>query len=311
MATLETKISSNRAPARMGALRKYVRRLPRALPGILFLAPAVIAFLVFRYYPLVKGLYMAFFRWDTQNPPGDFVGFNNFRLAITSPLFFQVLVNTALLYAFGLLLGFWVPIVQSLALNQIRKGYYLFRFLYILPVAVPGIAFLMVWKYIWHPEFGLANAVMGLLSLPTQVWLNDPSLVKMVLRFPGLLGGGMGILIYTAAIQNISVEVIEAAIVDGATAWQRTRYIIFPNILPIVGILFVLSLTTSLLAFDDVWIMTGGGPGYASTTLVMGVYTKAFVQNQFGMASAWAFWILILTLALTVVRLYTMREERM
>ena len=291
--------------------QRFLRRLPRKLPGIMFLAPAVIAFLVFRYYPLVKGLYMAFFRWDTQNPPGDFVGLQNFGLAITSPLFRQVFVNTFLLYAFGMLLGFWVPIVQSLALNQLHKGYYAFRFLYVLPVAVPGIAFLMVWKYIWHPEFGLANAVMQILRLPPQVWLSDPDLVKVVLRIPGLLGGGMGILIYTAAIQNISVEVIEAAIMDGATAWQRTRFIIVPNILPIIAILFVLSLTTSLLAFDDVWIMTGGGPGYASTTLVMGVYTRAFVQNQFGMASSWAFWILIFTLVLTLARLYTMREERM
>lgn len=121
----------------------------------------------------------------------------------------------------------------------------------------------------------------------------------------------MSVLIYTAAIQNISLEVIEAAIVDGANAFQRVRYIIFPGILPIVHILFILSLTTSLLAFDDVWIMTGGGPGYSSTTLVMGVYQRAFVQNQFGMASAWAVLILIATLVLTLSRLYTMREERM
>jgi ABC-type sugar transport system permease subunit len=130
------------------------------------------------------------------------------------------------------------------------------------------------------------------------------------LRLPSLLGGGMSILIFTAAIQNVSWEVLEAAIVDGANAFQRALYIIFPNILPIIGILFVLSLTGSLLAFDDVWIMTGGGPGYASTTLVMGVYQRAFVQNQFGYGSAWAVIILVFTLILTIARLWTMREER-
>jgi multiple sugar transport system permease protein len=286
-------------------------RVGRTIPGIICLAPAVIAFLVFRYYPLVRGLVMSLFRWDTQTPPGQFVGLNNFYLTITSDVFQEVFLNTIILYGFGLLFGFWVPIVQSLMLNEIRKGYYLFRFLYVLPVVVPGIAFLMVWKYIWHPEFGLANAVMAGLGLPTQFWLSDPKLVKMTLRLPGLLGGGMSVLIYTAAIQNISPEIIEAAIVDGANAWQRTRYMIIPNILPIVSILFVLSLTGSLLAFDDVWIMTGGGPGYASTTLVMGVYQRAFVQNQFGLGSAWAVVILIFTLILTLGRLYTMREERM
>ena len=298
------------APARTRR-RFKAARLSRTIPGVLFLAPAVISFLAFRYYPLVRGLVMAFFRWDTQNPPGAFVGLNNFRLTITSDVFHEVFINTIILYGFGLLLGFWVPVVQSLLLNQLRKGYYLYRFLYVLPVVVPGIAFLMVWKYIWHPTSGLANAVMQALGLEGQLWLSDPKLVKLTLRLPALLGGGMGVLIYTAAIQNISTEVMEAAIVDGANAWQRTWRIILPNILPIVGILFVLSLTGSLLAFDDVWIMTGGGPGYASTTLVMGVYQRAFVQNQFGLGAAWAVVILVFTLILTLGRLRTMREERM
>lgn len=283
----------------------------KLIPAFIFLGPAVIAFLVFRYYPLAMGLYMSLFRWDTANPPGMFVGLENLQLAISSSVFHEVFVNTVLLFVFGILLGFWVPIVQSLFLNEIKRGHQLYRFLYVLPVAVPGIAFLIVWKYIWHPEFGLANAALALVHLPKQLWLDDPKLVKITLRIPSLLGGGMGILIFLAAIQNVSPEIIEAAIMDGANAWQRTWRIIVPNIMTIIGIMFVLSLTGSLLAFDDVWVMTGGGPGYSSTTLVMGVYQQAFVQNQFGMGSAWAVWIFFFTLVFTLTRLYTMREDRM
>jgi multiple sugar transport system permease protein len=303
------QVASPAASARRRRLA--LPRLGKLIPILIFLGPAVVTFLIFRYYPLVQGLYMSLFRWNLMDPPGTFVGLNNLSLAITSPLFHEVLINTLLLYLFGMLFGFWVPIVQSLFLNEIRRGHYLYRFLYVLPVAVPGIAFLIVWKYIWHPEAGLANALMQAFSLPKQFWLGDPELVKITLRLPGLLGGGMGILIYLAAIQNISPEIIEAAIMDGANAWQRTWRIIVPNITPIIGILFVLSLTGSLLAFDDVWVMTGGGPGYSSTTLVMGVYQQAFVQNQYGMGSAWAVWILILTLVFTLTRLLTMRDERM
>lgn len=299
------------ASAKRRGGRLTLPRIKKLIPILIFLGPAVITFIIFRYYPLVQGLYMSLFRWDTANPPGTFVGLNNLSLAITSSIFHEVFINTVLLYVFGLLLGFWVPIVQSLLLNEIRRGHYLYRFLYVLPVAVPGIAFLIVWKYIWHPEFGLANAALQLFSMPKQFWLSDPNLVKLTLRLPSLLGGGMSILIFLAAIQNISPEIVEAAIMDGANAWQRTWRIIVPNIMPIVGILFVLSLTGSLLAFDDVWIMTGGGPGYSSTTLVMGVYQQAFVQNQYGMGSAWAVWILIFTLVFTLARLLTMREERM
>ena len=301
------------APAAVATHRRRLAlpRLSKLIPIIVFLGPAVVFFLVFRYYPLIQGLYMSLFRWNPVDPPGTFVGLNNLSLVITSSVFREVLINTVLLYLFGLAFGFWVPILQSLFLSEIRKGHYLYRFLYVLPVAIPGIAFLIVWKYIWHPDAGLANAVMEALNLPKQYWLGDPNLVKITLRLPALLGGGMGILIYLAAIQNISPEVVEASIMDGANAWQRTWRIIVPNIAPIIGILFILSLTGSLLAFDDVWVMTGGGPGYSSTTLVMGVYQQAFVQNQFGMGSAWAVWILILTLVFTLARLLTMREERM
>jgi multiple sugar transport system permease protein len=292
-------------------IRISLARVRKAIPATLFLAPAVIAFLVFRYYPLVAGFYMSLFRWDTVNPPGTFVGLENLIQVIGSSVFHEVFLNTILLFIFGLLLGFWVPIVQSLFLSEIRVGHYIYRFLYVLPVAVPSIAFLIVWKYIWHPEFGLANAVMQLLGLPKQFWLSDPNLVKITLRLPSILGGGMGVLIYLAAIQNVSPEIVEAAVMDGANAWQRTWRIIMPNITPIIGIMFVLSLTGSLLAFDDVWVMTGGGPGYSSTTLVMGVYQQAFVQNQYGMGSAWAVWIFIFTLIFTLARLYTMREDKM
>ena len=290
--------------------RPFIERVKKLLPAVVFLGPAVIAFMIFRYYPLLQGFYMSLFRWDTVTPPGEFVGLNNMSLVITSSVFHEVFINTVLLYLFGMLFGFWVPIVQSLFLYELKRGHYFIRFLYVLPVAVPGIAFLIVWKYIWHPEFGLANAVMQLLSLPKQFWLSDPDLVKITLRLPSVLGGGLGILIYLAAIQNISPEVIEAAVMDGANAWQRTWRIIVPNIGSIVGIMFILSLTGSLLAFDDVWIMTGGGPGYSSTTLVMGVYQQAFVQNQYGTGSAWALWIFIFTLIFTLARLYTMREDK-
>ncbi len=291
--------------------RSLALRARRTIPAILFLAPAVITFIIFRYYPLARGLFMSFFRWDMANPPGEFVGIGNFTNALTSAHFYLLLKNTIALFAYGILLGFWVPILQALALHHLRKGYYTLRFLYVLPVAIPSIAFLMTWMYIWTPNSGLANGLLSLLGLPEQTWLSDPKLVKLCLRIPGLLGGGMDVLIYVAALQNISPEVVEAAIMDGANAWQRVRHILLPLIAPIVSIMFVMRLTRSLLAFDDVWILTQGGPGFASTTLVMGVYQRAFVQNQYGMGSAWAMLILLLTLLFTLLRLKTMREESM
>ena len=146
--------------------RRTALRLHKALPAIVFLAPATLAFLIFRYYPLARGLYMSLFLWDMADPPGQFVGLDNFVHAITSPHFHTLLGNTLILFVFGILLGFWVPIAQSLILHQLHKKYYLFRFLYVLPVAVPSIAFLMTWMYIWRVDGGLANGLMTALGLP-------------------------------------------------------------------------------------------------------------------------------------------------
>ena len=284
--------------------------ISRSIPAVVFLTPAVAAFVLFKYYPLFRGLVMSFYRWDMIDPPGKFIGLANFASTLTSEHFYLLLKNTMILFAFGLLLGFWVPIAQALVLNHIRTGYSVFRFLFVLPVAVPSVAFLMVWTYIWSVDDGLANAVMNVLGLPRQDWISDPALVKLCLRVPGLLGQGVGILIYLAAIQNIPEEVIEAAIVDGANAWQRIWRIILPSIVPIINVMFIIAITQSLLAFDDVWIMTQGGPGYASSTLVIGVYQRAFVQNQYGMGSAWAVVILLMTMAFTWIRMRFVQDER-
>jgi multiple sugar transport system permease protein len=302
--------ASARADTRTLSLNRILHSISRAMPAIVFLGPAVTAFMLFKYYPLYRGLVMSFYRWDIINPPGQYIGFENFVNTLSSDHFFLLLKNTLALFAYGILLGFWVPIAQAVVLNHIRTGYSAFRFLFVLPVAVPSVAFLMVWTFIWSVDGGLANVIMGLLGLPRQSWIGDPALVKLCLRIPGLLGQGVGILIYLAAIQNIPEEVIEAAIVDGANAWQRIWRIILPSIMPIVNVMFIISLTQSLLAFEDVWIMTQGGPGYASSTLVIGVYQRAFVQSQYGVGSAWAVLILLMTLAFTAIRLRFVQDER-
>ena len=133
-----------------------LQSISRAMPAVVFLAPATTAFLLFKYYPLVRGLMMSLYRWDMINPPGQFIGLANFGNALTSEHFYMLLKNTLILFAFGILFGFGVPIVQALVLNHLRRGYDVFRFLYILPAAVPSVAFLMVWTYIWLVDGGLS-----------------------------------------------------------------------------------------------------------------------------------------------------------
>jgi multiple sugar transport system permease protein len=278
---------------------------------IIFLAPTVIAFLVFNYYPLVKTIYMSLFNYDAIKPPGHFVGLANFPNTFRSASFQTALYNTVMLFIFSLALGFWVPIIQSLLLDSIRGAVHkTAKYLYLLPLAIPTVGTYLVWIWIWHPDMGLANALLKVVGIAPQQWLLDPTLVKLCLRIPFILGGGMSVLIYLSAIQGVSTDQYESAEIDGAGLLKRLWYITLPNIWHLVTVLFILTLTGALLAFDDVFVMTQGGPGNESTTLVFGVYRIAFTQLQMGQGAAWAVVILVITLAATSVQLWLTREER-
>jgi multiple sugar transport system permease protein len=281
-------------------------------PAVLFfLGPTTVAFVVFSYFPLARAIYMSFFDWNFIKPPGPFVGLLNYLNSLRSASFRIDLTNTVILFLFALGLGFWVPIVQALLLDQLRGlTHRVAKYLYLLPMAIPTVASFLVWKWIWDPGLGLANAILGLFGLKPQAWLGDPHLVKLTLRIPYLLGGGMNVMIFLAAVQGVSPELYEAAELDGAGSWTRLWRITLPSIWHMVTILFILTLTQALLAFDDVFVMTGGGPGQSSATIVYGIYTVAFQQMMMGQAAAWAVIVLILTLIATGIQLRLSREER-
>ena len=279
--------------------------------ALFFLGPTTIAFILFSYFPLGKAIYMSLFDWDWVKPPGVFTGIQNYINSLRSVSFRMDLSNTVILFLFALALGFWVPILQALFLDQIRGiTHRVAKYLYLLPMAIPGVGVYLIWKWIWYPDVGLANGLLHLLGLPPLLWLGDPHLVKLTLRLPYLLGGGMNVMIYLAAIQGVSPELYEAAEIDGAGAWQRLTRITLPQIWHMVSILFILTLTQALLAFDDVFVLTAGGPGNASATIVYGLYTVAFKQQMMGQAAAWAVLVLLVTLIVTGIQLRMRREEQ-
>jgi len=287
--------------------QRYQRQ--KLITAILFVLPSVIFFLMMKYIPMVECIYDSLFNYNLGNPPGTFVGLRNFVNTFKSELFWTEMKNTCILWGYGLLFGFFTPLIQALLLNELRRGKGVLRYLYILPAGIPGIASVTVWKNIWQPEGGLANELMRVLGMSEQQWLYSEQWVKFCLRFPSILGGGMGLLIYIVAINNVPWEIQEAAIVDGASAWKRLWKITLPNIRYMIGIQFLLSLTTSLLAFDDVYLMTKGGPGYSSTTAVLGVYTKSFQEQNFGQAMAMSVVIFLCTLAITIIELQLQKKQ--
>ncbi|MCL5994525.1 MAG: sugar ABC transporter permease [Chloroflexi bacterium] len=271
--------------------------------ALLFTLPAIIAFLMFKYYPMLQAIYMSFFDYKVAAPPGEFVALENYAHALRDPLNAQVWGNNIILFAWGLTLGFWVPVVQAMLLNEMRRAKTFFRVAYLLPSIVPAVASAVIWRWIFNPDWGLLNSILVRLGLPTLGWLNDPAMSKFSLALPAILGGGLGIFIYLSALQSVPDHLYEAAEMDGATVLQKIRYITVPGIKPIIAIQFILALSGAFQVFDNVYIMTQGGPADSTRVIALNIYYYAFERVQMGYAAAMSVLLFIVTFILVAVQL--------
>lgn len=270
----------------------------------LFLVPAIISFALFKYYPIILGFFVSFFHVDIVNLPGEFIGLDNYIKAFRDPSFWNAIKNTFQFLGVSLLMNFWVPIVLATLINEVRRGKTFMRTMYFIPAVAPGIAMSVLWKYIWQPDYGLANYLMKVLNLPTQKWLNDPMLVKWCMQFPGLIiGGGMTMVIYLAALQDVPEDQHESALLDGAGFLRRIFSISLPQIMPTVVTMLVLAVIDVFNMFDNVQIMTGGGPAGSTETMVLYAYEQAYTFLDYGYAIALSCLTFLCVFILTVIQL--------
>jgi len=279
--------------------------------GWLFLAPALISFTLFKYYPIILGIFVSFFRVDIMNLPGEFAGFANYIRAFGDHFFITALRNNIEFFIIGVFMAFWPPILLATLINEVRKGKTFMRTIYFLPAVAPGIAMMVLWRYIWQPDFGLANYIMRLLDLPLQLWLNDANMVKFVMWFPSMvMGGGMNMLIYLAALQNVPQEQHESALIDGAGFLRRIWSISLPQILPVVNTMFILAIIFSFNMFDNVLVMTGGGPQGATETIIMYSFKQAITWGDYGYATAISTIAFVIILFLTIFQMFVVNRDK-
>ena len=270
----------------------------------LFLIPALIAYALTKYYPILMGFFISFYNIDIVHLPGTFVGFANYVRAFNDPEFFQSVWVTVKFFLIGTVLTFWPPLVLAILINEVRRGKVFFRTMYFLPAVAPGIAMAVLWKYIWQPDYGFANSLMTLLHLPQQMWLNDPAIVIWCLYFPGfIMAGGMTMLIYLAAVQEVPEERYEAAMIEGAGFFARIRYITLPQIMPIVKIMFVLSIIGSFNEAGLPFVMTGGGPIGASETMILFAYKSAMNNLDYSYAITLANTVFVIIFIVTAIQM--------
>jgi multiple sugar transport system permease protein len=268
---------------RPGRLR---RRVVENLTAYGFLCAALVCFALFSWYPIVRGVLLAFQQVNFVTDP-EWVGFENFERLFADPLFWDAWGNTLLFTGLALVFGFFVPFLIAVLLNELRhaKGY--FRLVVYLPVMLPPVVAALLWKWFYDPGPGLFNSLLRAVGIDGPRWLDDSttSLLSLVLvaTWSNL---GSATLIYLAALQTIPGELYEAAELDGASVVQRLRHVTIPQTRFVLLVLLLLQVVATMQIFTEPYIMTGGGPDDSTVTVLLLLYRYAFVYNDFGTASA-------------------------
>ncbi|RKN06844.1 carbohydrate ABC transporter permease [Streptomyces radicis] len=279
-----TKGHGREASRRRGPERR--RRLTENVTAYGFLCAALVVFALFAWYPVVRNVILSFQEVNFVRG-SSWVGLENFAHVLDDPLFGTAWRNSALFTLYALVLGFAVPFLTAVLINEFRHARAYFRILVYLPVMLPPVVVALMWRWFYLPEGGLINEVLGSVNLPTSQWLNsaDTSLISLVI-VSTWANMGTATLIHLAALQTIPGDLYEAAELDGASIWRRVWHVTIPQTRFVILMLLLLQIVATMQVFTEPFVMTGGGPQDSTVTVMLLIYRYAFVYNNFGAASA-------------------------
>jgi ABC-type sugar transport system permease subunit len=280
------------------AVSQRARR--QALTGYAFVAPALLVYLFFVIQPFLYSVYYSLTDWDGAQPVKQFVGLANYGRLLFDPLLWQALYHNLI----WVIVGTVSPIVIGLLLGVLlwgnMRGRTLFRTVYFVPVVLSDVVVAILWNWIYHPLFGALNNLLRMVGLGDlgRGWLGDP-----VWALPALLVAaiwayyGFCFVVIMAGLQNVSIDLVEAATIDGANAWQRFRYVIIPQLGHVLTMITTFTLIGGFNVFGIVFVMTQGGPGTATQVIATYTYRKAFQEAQMGYGAALSMVMTLLSLA--------------
>ena len=269
--------------------------------GWLMVSPWLIGFICFSALPMFASLIISFTEWDMLSKP-EWVGFENYKTSfLEDPLALHSLNITILFTIVSIPLNIVFGLALAMLLNTSIRGLAIFRTIFYLPAILSGVAVALMWRWIFSTEFGLLNALLSMIGIEGPAWLTDriwvlPSFVIMRLWS---VGGGM--IIYLAGLQSIPTNLYEAANIDGANWWHRTRFITLPMLSPTIFFQLIVGFIFSMQIFTEAFIMTNGGPADASLFYLLYLYRQAFQYFDMGYASALAWVLFVVILVLTII----------
>ena len=271
--------------------------------ALLMLAPNIIGFFMFMVFPILATFFFSFTEYDLILPP-EFIGFKNYIKLFTDPIIAITLRNTFVFTLISVPIGMAISLGLAILLDQKVAFKRFYRGAYFIPCITSMVAVAIVWQWLYNPQFGLINYVLGFLGIKGIRWLSatDTSLLSIaIVHIWKNIGYNM--MLFLAGLQGISNTYFEASELDGAGKWKQFIHITFPMLSPTTFFIFVISIINSFQIFDTVKLMTDGGPGRSSSVLVHYLYQNAFQYFSMGYACAVAYLLFFVVLLLTMVNM--------
>ncbi|WP_363356614.1 carbohydrate ABC transporter permease [Microbacterium sp. LMI12-1-1.1] len=292
------------------------RRRSHFLIALPFLAPALIAYVVFVIAPMIESVRLSFFDWSGfVGDPQEFVGLRNYiRIFTQDPVFWTAFRNTVIWIVLSLIVPITISLLLALALNRPLFGRNVFRSVFYIPGVLASIAVANMWRWIYNPNYGIGASIGNALGLPWLAdiqWLGDQNLALYSVFLASVWQGvGTNMVLFLAGLQSVQKEQIEAARIDGANSWQVFRNVTLPALRPTIVIVYVLTFIGAIKVFDLIVGMTGGGPAQKTQVLALWSYQQSLTNHEYGPGSAVATVLLIVTLAVVLPYLaWTGRQE--
>jgi multiple sugar transport system permease protein len=277
-------------------------RLRYAAVVLFFLLPSLVPLLLFTLVPMAASVWVSLHDWNLIRP-ADFVGLDNFNGLLSDPQTWAALGHTLYYIAGYLPLVLVGGLALAVALNARVAGRGGFRAVYFLPVVTSWVVVALVWKWLLNPGHGLVNQVLGVVGIDGPGWWTDPAwAMPSVIIASAWKDLGFVMVILLAGLQAVPQELLDAAKVDGASARQRFRHITLPLLSPQMFFVVVISLINGFQVFDQVFVMTGGGPNRASEVVIQQIYDLTFRYGRAGDAAALSWLLFLVVLAVTVVQ---------
>lgn len=274
------------------------------ISGYLMLMPAFIYWSMFVIYPISRTLWLSFNSFDIFIRQASWVGVQNYVRMLKDPTVINSIKNT-LSFASCVISGeVALSLLLALLINRIKMGSSGYRFIYFIPYLSPLLAVSLIWLWLYEPSIGLINYFLSLIGLPGQKWLTTPELALPSIMIMTIWRDvGFFMLIFYAGLKAIPRLHYEAAEVDGASEWQKTRFITLPLIKPIVFFVLIISCMQNFQVFSQMYVMTKGGPVESTITIVYCVYETAFRAGKMGYSSSIVVLLLAIILSLTILQM--------